>query len=83
MTPTLICPNVNQTTSGLAFNFKVASSQASMVLDVTQPQRVVYSDAALTLKGTVISCDVTDSRALKGKYFRVGSNDFHTKIYLR
>jgi hypothetical protein len=81
MTPTLFCPNLNISTSGQSFYFKVASNLTTMVLDLSQPQRVVYSDAALTLKGTVISCDAQNPRALKGKHFRVSFVLMTIEIY--
>ncbi len=71
MTPQLVCPGTNLSTSGGTFGFMVASANASMVLDVSRPQRTVFADGAVTLKGRVISCDAQNAKALKGKHFRV------------
>jgi hypothetical protein len=71
MTPSLFCPAMNRSISGQPFYFRVAPPTAMMVLDLSQPRRTVYSDAAVAIKGTVISCDDQNPRALKGKHFRV------------
>jgi hypothetical protein len=78
MTPQLVCPGTNLSTSGGTFGFMVASANASMVLDVSRPQRTVFADGAVTLKGRVISCDTQNAKALKGKHFRVS----HLQCYL-
>ena len=71
MTPVVFCGNSNTSTAGQGFNFKVASPKSSMVLDLGQPQRTVFSDAGIILQARVVNCDPENPKALKGKHFRV------------